>query len=171
MNETLKKITFFGIALLFSLLHTHTQPQQHALPETETVTVTPQHRPRAEGSTRPRSVEQPARFQDSTFYRTIIDNNLFRPLGWTPPRPREPYRLLGTIIPTVGNTVSPQAILLATAGNKTHIVTIGEKLNKETTVTDIQPKQVTLEKEGQLKTLNLNTATWLKKRRRSIAPF
>ena len=31
-----------------------------------------------------------------TYYRTIIDNNLFRPLGYrTPPRPIEPYRLLG----------------------------------------------------------------------------
>ena len=28
----------------------------------------------------------------SEFYCTIIDNNLFRPLGWTPPRPKEPYR-------------------------------------------------------------------------------
>ncbi len=26
---------------------------------------------------------------------TYIDNNLFRPLEWTPPRPIEPYRLLG----------------------------------------------------------------------------
>ena len=31
-----------------------------------------------------------------TYYRTIIDNNLFRPLGWTLPRPIEPYCLLGT---------------------------------------------------------------------------
>ena len=55
----------------------------------------------------PRLGEQPralwrARFHSSDllslqsdFYRTIIDNNLFRPLGWTPPRPIEPYRLIG----------------------------------------------------------------------------
>ena len=30
-----------------------------------------------------------------THYRLIIENNLFRPLGWTPPRPTEPYRLIG----------------------------------------------------------------------------
>ena len=34
-----------------------------------------------------------------TYYRTIIENNLFRPIGWTPPRPKEPYRLLGTLLP------------------------------------------------------------------------
>ena len=163
MNETLKKITFFGIALLFSLLHTHTQPQQHAIPETETVMVKP-HRTRREtsGNRQPRALEHQGRFQGTAFYRTIIDNNLFRPLGWRPPRPREPYRLLGTIIPTTRNTVSPQAILLGTTGNKTHIVTIGEKLNKDTKVADIRPRQVMLEKDGQQRTLNLNTAPWLK---------
>ena len=40
-------------------------------------------------------------FDSETFYRMIINNNLFRPLGWTPPRPIEPYRLLGTLLPTV----------------------------------------------------------------------
>ena len=32
-------------------------------------------------------------FQKSDFYHTTIDNNLFRPLSWTPPRPCEAYRL------------------------------------------------------------------------------
>ena len=35
-----------------------------------------------------------------TYYRTIIDSNLFRPLGWKPPRPKPTYRLIGTVIPT-----------------------------------------------------------------------
>ena len=42
----------------------------------------------------------PAVFDAEALKRTIIDNNLFRPLGWTPPRPKEPYRLLGTLLPT-----------------------------------------------------------------------
>ena len=33
----------------------------------------------------------------SDFYRTIIDNNLFRPLGWTRPVPPPTYRLIGVI--------------------------------------------------------------------------
>lgn len=40
----------------------------------------------------------PAVFDASkAYYRTIIENNLFRPLGWTPPRPVEPYRLIGAL--------------------------------------------------------------------------
>ena len=96
----------------------------------------------------------------SPFYRTIIDNNLFRPLGWTPPRPEEPYRLTGTLIPTDGDT-SPKAFLLAIATNTTHIVTLGDTLGKDTTVTAIESKQVTLQTSGQQRTLRLNTALWL----------
>lgn len=95
------------------------------------------------------------------FYRTIVDNNLFRPLGWRPPRPKVLYRLIGTIIPTNGGT-QPQAILQATGSNKIHTVTIGDRLDTDTTVTDIQLKQVTLEKVGQRRTLKLNIAPWLK---------
>ncbi len=75
-------------------------------------------------------------FQKTDFYRTIVDNNLFCPLGWRPPRPREPYRLLGTLIPTDGNT-PPQAILQSATARTTYIVRIGDKLDKATTVTDI----------------------------------
>ena len=100
-------------------------------------------------------------FQDSDFYRTIIDNNLFRPLGWRPARPQEPYRLIGTILPTDGKT-DAQAILQTTQGNTTYTVTRGDTLDADTTITNIQPKQVTLEKAEQQRTLNLNARPWLK---------
>lgn len=79
----------------------------------------------------------------STFYRTIIDNNLFRPLGWTPPRSQELYRLTGTLIPREGD-IRPKAFLLATAPQTTHIVTIGDTIGEDTIVIKIEPKQVTL---------------------------
>ena len=100
-------------------------------------------------------------FQTSKFYRTLIDNNLFRPLGWQPPRPREPFRLLGTIIPKDGIT-GAQAILQTTRGKTTYIVTRGDTLGAGTTVIDIQAKQVTLEKAGQQRTLKLDPTPWLK---------
>lgn len=97
----------------------------------------------------------------SDFYRTIIDNNLFRPLGWTLPRPVEPYRLLGTILPRDGHT-APQAIIqVSTAGDKTHIVSIGDTLDMNTKVVDIQPKQVVLDRVGQQTTLKLDTSPWI----------
>ena len=125
-------IAFLWLFLLWK--PTHTQSLDDAQPETSKVTVKP-HRTR-----RTSTITQPSRFQDTEFYRTIIDNNLFRPLGWRLPRPREPYRLLGTILPADRNTVSPQAIIQATLGNTIHIITIGEKLDANTKVTDIQPK-------------------------------
>ena len=95
------------------------------------------------------------------FYRTILDNNLFRPLGWKPARPREPYRLLGTLIPCDGKSKA-QAILQKNPAGKTYTVTIGDQLDADIIVIDIQTKQVTLEKAGRRRTLTLNTTPWLK---------
>jgi len=106
-------------------------------------------------------------FQESEFYRTIVDNNLFRPLGWTPTRPREPYRLIGTLLPTAADTPA-RAILETTSGETRQTVSVGDKLDADTTVTDIQPKQVTLEREGLSTTLRLAPQTFLNaKTRRS----
>lgn len=100
-------------------------------------------------------------FQNTDFYRTIRDNNLFRPLGWTPPVPREPYRLIGTLIPTDGKS-NAQALVRATATGNTHIVRIGDTLDKDTTVRDIASKQITLCKAGHQRTLKLNTTPLIK---------
>lgn len=99
-------------------------------------------------------------FDAETYYRTIIDNNLFRPLGWTPPRRVEPYRLIGTILPRDANT-PPQAIIETTAGNQTYIVSIGETLDASTEVVSIESKAVTLSSNGQQRTLHLQTAVYL----------
>ena len=108
------------------------------------------------------------RFQFSTlpplqsdFYRTIIDNNLFGPLGWTLPRPIEPYRLIGTLVARDTNT-PPKVILQSTAGNTTHIVTTGDKLDADTEVVSIEAKQVTLQTNGQQRSLSLNADLWIR---------
>ena len=100
-------------------------------------------------------------FQSSAFYLTIVNNNLFRPLGWRPPRPREPYRLTGKII-SINDNKSTQAILQSTTARTIYIVRIGDTFDKDTTVTGIQPKQVTLENTGHQRTLKLNTTLWIK---------
>ena len=82
-------------------------------------------------------------------------------MGWRPPRPQEPYRLLGTLIPTDENAL-PQAILQNPVTRTTHIVRLGDVLDTDTTVTDIQPKQVTLSKSGVIRTLKLNTTPLIK---------
>ena len=157
----------FGIVLLFLLWYTHAQSQQHKQPNVTISTHKKVHNGQnLQRKTHPfKSIKtQPSprttRFQDADFYRTIIHNNLFRPLGWTRPVPPPAYRLTGTIIPKDGNT-GAQALILATASNKTHIVNIGGKLGTDTTVPDIQPKQVTLENAGKQITLKLDTSLWM----------
>ncbi|MDE0427341.1 MAG: hypothetical protein OXI94_17055 [Gemmatimonadota bacterium] len=162
-----KTIVFLSIGvlgfLLFGGFGTRRVPTAAARqPKNETLTETPRPvSPRVFRSLFSTPQESLKHFQKSDFYRTIVDNNLFRPLGWTPPRPRDPYRLLGTIIPTDANTPK-QAILQRTTARTTNIVTVGDKLDADTTVTDIQAKQVTLETVGQQRTLRLNTTPFLK---------
>ncbi|MYB93235.1 hypothetical protein F4054_16485 [Candidatus Poribacteria bacterium] len=97
----------------------------------------------------------PAVFDAEAFKRTIIDNNLFRPLGWRPPRPIEPYRLLGTILPRSETHSTPQAIIESTTGEKTYIVSTGETLDALTSLVSIESKQVILSTNGHRRTLKL----------------
>lgn len=108
-----------------------------------------------------RAPDSLAEFQSSVFYRTIVDNNLLHPLGWRPPRPPDPYRLLGTRTPTDGKSEA-QAILQSTSAGGTYTISLGETLDPDTIVVDIQPKQVTLEKAGVRRTLKLSTIPLLK---------
>ena len=147
------------LAILF-LLYTATHSENTTITvKTQphpTVSTTPP-RARFQSSTHPNEDVELKHFQNSDFYRNIIDNNLFRPLGWTPPRPQEPYRLLGTIIPTDAKT-SPKAIIQNTLRNQTYIVTIGETFDTDTHVTDIQTKHVTLKKNQQQRQLTLKSS-------------
>ena len=96
--------------------------------------------------------------ENEAFYKTIIDNNLFRPLGWTPPNNEPAYSLVGTAVDANGRI--SQATLLEKRSNRYHFVTIGTKLG-DTTVKDIQAKQVILDKAGKPITLKSGTLQFL----------
>ena len=96
--------------------------------------------------------------ENAAFYKVIIDNNLFRPLGWTPPNDEPAYSLIGTAVGTEG-AVS-QATLLEKKSNRYHFVTIGTKLG-DMTVKDIQAKQVTLDNAGKPITLKAGELQFL----------
>ena len=89
--------------------------------------------------------------ENAAFYRTIIDHNIFRPLGWTPPNNEPSYSLIGTKAVGSNNVIS-QATLLERRSNRYHFVTIGTQIG-DMTVKDIQPKKVTLDKAGETVTL------------------
>lgn len=96
--------------------------------------------------------------ENAAFYKVIIDNNLFRPLGWTPPKNEPAYSLIGTAVGTDG--AGSQATLLEKRSNRYHFVTIGTKLG-DITVKDIQAKQVTLENAGKPITLKAGELQFL----------
>ncbi len=91
--------------------------------------------------------------ESEAFYKTIIEYNLFRSLGWTPPKNEPSYRLVSTAVNSDG--VISQATLLERRSNRYHFVTIGTKLD-DMTVKDIQAKKVIMDKAGE--TVTLNTA-------------
>ena len=100
--------------------------------------------------------------ENAAFYKVIIDNDLFRPLGWTPPNNEPAYSLVGTAVHPDG--MIAQATLLEKRSNRYHFVTIGEKLG-DITVKDIQAKQVVLEKDGEPITLKTEAIQFLTTKR------
>ena len=96
-------------------------------------------------------------FDAEAYYSPIVENNLFRPLGWRRNRPVERYRIIGILIPTTAD-IPPKALIQKTVGHRTYIVTPGQKLDATTEVIDIQSKQVTLSKDGIHRTLQLPSA-------------
>jgi len=96
-------------------------------------------------------------FDAKAYYSPIVENNLFRPLGWRPKRPIEQYRILGIIIPTAAG-ILPKAIIQQTIGHQTYIVAPGQKLDKDTEVIGIRPKAITLSKNGIYHILHLPSA-------------
>ncbi len=88
--------------------------------------------------------------ENVAFYKTIIDHNLFRPLGWTPPNNEPAYSLVGTAVNP--NGAISQATLLEKRSNRYHFVTIGTKLG-DMTVKDIEAKRVILDKGAETVTL------------------
>ena len=96
--------------------------------------------------------------ENAAFYKVIIDNNLFRPLGWTPPNDEPAYSLIGTAVGVDG--AGSQATLLERRSNRYHFVTIGTKLG-DMTVKDIQAKQVTLDRAGKPMTLKAGELQFL----------
>ncbi len=100
--------------------------------------------------------------ESEAFYKTIIEYNLFRPLGWTPPKNEPSYRLVSTAVNSDG--VISQATLLERRSNRYHFVTIGTKLD-DMTVKNIQAKKVIMDKEGETVTLNTGSLQLLSTKR------
>lgn len=112
-------ISLAFLLILLGFFYTATQQQKNKTIRLKTQTQTTGIQTPADfqTSTRPPTIDDP-------FYRTIIDNNLFRPLGWQPPPKKQTYRLLGTLIPSDSQN-APQAIIQVNASKHIRILRIG----------------------------------------------
>ena len=165
MKHILKRLSIIGITLLCCLALTHatlhhfqkhTPKKVYIVPEIEHKKSVKKNE-KLYAHLKPKPVDQ-----KELFYRTIIENNIFAPLGWKPKKPTPIYRLIGTHIP-IGQEIKATAILQETSGESTiRIVSIGTKLGEDTYVADIQPKQIVL-KKGKLRIpLRLSTNKFLR---------
>ena len=86
------------------------------------------------------------------FYQVIITNNLFRPLGWTKPKPMPPFELIATVMKA--NSRLHKALIRNTRNRKLYYVTVGE-LAGEAIVEKIETHSVTLNHVGESKVYRL----------------
>jgi hypothetical protein len=84
------------------------------------------------------------------FYQVVVENNLFRPLGWEKPNREPQYTLMATLIDSEGNIA--KAFMMERRSNQFYYVAVGEKVG-DATVKRIRSNEVTLYKTGEMMTI------------------
>ncbi len=97
--------------------------------------------------------------ENPDFYRTIIDNNIFRPLGWRPPNKEPEYAFVGTSVEKNGR--KSEAYVQERRSNKFYIATIGDKVG-DAVVKEIKEKEIILDKDGETITLRRGNMQFLR---------
>ena len=96
---------------------------------------------------------------NSGFYQVITENNIFRPLGWTPPKEEPEYTLIGTAIGTLGT--NSEAFVVERRSNQFFVVSVGDEIG-DAVVKNIDDKKITLYKNGEMITFNTDSMGFLK---------
>ncbi len=93
----------------------------------------------------PQASDIPHDTTPDAFYQFIIDNNLFRPLGWRTPKKQPDYTLIGTAVSE--NIEDSNAFILERSSGRMHIVKVGDVFG-EALVKVIESKRVILNEGG-----------------------
>ena len=101
-----------------------------------------------------RKLNQPS----ADFYQPIVENNLFRPLGWRKPDDEAEFTLVGTLIES--DNQRAKAFLIERRSNRYYPVTVGEKVG-DAIVESIKPNEVSLSEEGKTVTLRASSNRFL----------
>lgn len=108
------------------------------------------NRDRSEGSSSSNSED---------YYNVIVNNNIFRPLGWRPPNREPEYAFVTTSV--YDDASKSVGYVEERRSNKTHTVGIGDKIG-DAVVTDIKDKEILLDKDGEKITLRRGSNVFLK---------
>ena len=98
------------------------------------------------------------------FYRVIVENNLFRPLGWQRPNRDPEYALIATWIGTKGTVA--KALVMERKSSQLYYVAKGEKVG-DAIVQNIAANQVSLKGSGDTVTLKAESIQFLSRSSRS----
>ncbi len=99
-----------------------------------------------------------ARASGGDFYRVIIENNLFRPLGWQRPNRDPEYALVATWIGTRGTVA--KALVMERKSSQLYYVAQGEKVG-DAIVENIAANQVSLKASDDIVTLKAESMQFL----------
>ncbi len=88
--------------------------------------------------------------EDTDYYRVIVDNSLFRPLGWRPPNKEPEYVYIGTAYEETG--VIEKAFLREQRSGRFFNAYVGDKVG-DAVVKEIKQDQIILDKDGEEITL------------------
>lgn len=97
----------------------------------------------------------------NSFYQVIIDNSLFRPLGWRPPNKEPQYSFVHTAVSTDG-TKKSEASVLEKRSNRFYTGNIGDEVGGAI-IKEIKEKEIILDKDGETITLRIGNLQFLSK--------
>ena len=112
----------------------------------------------AQGEKRVDRKEAKARENIGDFYRIIVENNLFRPLGWQRPNRDPEYALVATWIGTKGTVA--KALVMERKSSQLYYVAKGEKVGSAI-VENIAANQVSLKGSDDIVTLKAESMQFL----------
>lgn len=99
--------------------------------------------------------------ENSSFYQVIIDNSLFRPLGWRPPNKEPEYSFVHTSI-SIDGTKKSEASLIEKRSNRFYTGNVGDEVGGAI-IKEITEKEIILDKNGETITLRRGTLQFLSK--------
>ena len=96
--------------------------------------------------------------ENEDYYNVIVNNNIFRPLGWRPPNKEPEYSFIAAVV--YEDESKSEGCVLETRSNRFFIAGIGDKIG-DAVVTGIKKKEILLDKNGEKITLKLGNQQFL----------